>query len=722
MLRLQLHSESRSTGLSSPRKATTGTAVESRGRGLTARRAAAIFIAIQLIGLGLYPAPSILSRDPATMNNPAVRQFFDELLFWIIGVVIIILPVVLFANAFGPLFDETWADARDRSKAVRDRNFVAVAAITATLLAAGAAVFVFSRKPTSSDEIAQLWHAKILLTGRLSLPADPNPEFFGIDNVVDQGRWYSQFPIGGPALMAVAMLFRATWLLNPILAGLTVVNVYRFASKAYGQEVARYAAVLSALCPYLLIMSGSYMNHTMVVFFTTLALSELPVWIDGTGRARVRAAVVIGLSLGAAMTIRPLDAAVVTVVFGCLLVQQAVVQRRIAGLLIAAAAGALPLAGLLIANKLTNGDALRFGYDVIWGTNHSLGFHNDPLGTAHTPARGLKSVMSALMQLNWSLFGWPIAGLVVVSAALIAIRTLQRWEIVLLAWIELHLVAYSAFWSEGHFLGPRYLFTLVPAFLILAARGIVVGVGSVTPRIRRSLIAGLGAAMLGAWVFPRPPFGPVGEARFARPLRAALKLNIDPVVNSLDGKALIFVTEPASLRLARRLWGLGISRPDAIRLVSQKDNCALLDAAVEEATRPGTPGERLARLEQTKTYTPGRIAAADPAFRISDVKSVTPKCLEESTIDSQAGDAVSYGPTLLRNEIGPDGRIAGPIVFASDMNEHNEVLRSRFGDRPWYRLRLPSGTVDRVPRLIPYQTMATSSSPSTTPEARPVSP
>src|SRR5574338_1589383 len=101
----------------------------------------------------------------------------------------------------------------------------------------------------------------------------------------------------------------------------------------------------------------------------------------------------------------------------------------------------------MLANTLTNGGPLRFGYDVIWGTNHSLGFHADPLGTVHTPLRGLKSVMSALMQLNWSLFGWPIAGLLVVSAALVAIRTLQRWEVALLAWIELHLIAYSAFWS-----------------------------------------------------------------------------------------------------------------------------------------------------------------------------------------------------------------------------------------------------------------------------------
>lgn len=679
---------------------------ESNPRGVLARRVAAFLIAIQFVALGLYPAALVLWNDPVTRMNPAVRQFGDQLLFWVIGVVIIIAPVIAFANLFGRLFDETWAEARERLDAVGDRRFVAMAATATAVLAAAAAVYVFSRKPTNSDEIAQLWQARILLTGRLSLPQDPNPEFFGIDNVVDQGRWYSQFPIGGPVFLAGAMLLRATWLLNPVLAGLTVVNVYRFTAQAYGKHEARFAAVLSAACPYLLIMSGTYMNHTIVVFLTTLALAELPAWTGGTAREHRRASVVIGLALGAAMTIRPLDGVVATLVFGGLLVREAIANRRVAGLLLTAAAGAVPIAGLLLANQFTTGDPLRFGYDVIWGTNHSLGFHTDPLGIAHTPARGLKSVMAALLQLNWSLFGWPMAGLLVVAAALVANRTIRQWEIVLLAWIELHLVAYSAYWSEGHFLGPRYLFTVVPAFLVLAARGIVVGVGGASLRLRRSLIAGIGAAMLGAWVFPRPPFGPIGEARAARPLRRAFKLDLGPAMDSLKGrKALIFITEPASLRLARRLWGLGISRPDAIRLIAETDNCALLDAVVEEAGRVGTPSARLARLGQTKKYMfqGATVMAPDPAFKVNDVQSLTPKCWTEGLIDKAAGEAIAYGSAMLYNQIGDDGRIAGPIVFVADISEHNEVLRSRFGDRPWYRLRLPGGATDRAPRLIPYE-------------------
>lgn len=209
--------------------------------------------------------------------------------------------------------------------------------------------------------------------------------------------------------------------------------------------------------------------------------------------------------------------------------------------------------------------------------------------------------------------------------------------------------------------------------------------------------------MLAGFVILRPPFGVVGAALAAKPLRLAMKQNLDPAIESLIGtKALIFVSETASGRLMRRLWSLGVSRPDAIRLITNKDHCSLLDAAIEEERSGGSPSDHLARLERTKTYTPPDgvvLVAPDPAFRVSDEQSITPACQLEASADAAYGEALSYGPALLRNVIGPDGRIAGPIVLVADIGEHNEVLRARFGDRPWYRLRLDPGG---EPRVVPY--------------------
>jgi hypothetical protein len=677
-------------------------------RGAFPRRPATLAIAALLLMLGLYPGPLVLLQDPAWRTHPVVMQLAEARTFWTAGLLLIIGPPTVLVNLFPGRFDAAWYAVRDRLHAVRERRFMIAAAIVASVLAAAVAIYVFSRKPTTSDEVAQLWHARILLTGRLWLPADPNPEFFAIDNVIDQGRWYSQFPIGAPVALAIPMALRATWLLNPLLAGLVVINVYRFAARVYGTDEARLGALLCATCPFLLLMSGSYMNHTLVAFLTTLALAELPAWTSGTDRRRQRASVVIGLSLGAAIAVRPVDGAMAMLVFGGLLVQQAVQHRRVRALVLAVAAGSVPIAGLLVANWLTTGQPLLFGYEVLWGANHSLGFHNDPSGNAHTPRRALELVIAYLVQLNWALFGWPIAGLLVVAGALVAIGALGQWEFVLIAWIEAQLLVYAAYWHEGLFLGPRYLFTIVPAFLILAARGIVLAARRGSPAVRRSLVAAVAASLLGPWLIPSSPFGgALGAAKAARPLRSSLKLDLEPALESLEGrKALIFVGETASNRLVRRLWSLGIARPDATRLVAEKDNCALLDAAVGEAQRVRSPIERLAVLERTKRYSPPeglRLVAPDPRFRVSDEQSVTPMCEAEAVMDGTSNGSIAYGQALLRNEIGRDGHIAGPIVFVADIAEHNEVLRARFGDRPWYRLHLPERSGDRVPRLVPYQ-------------------
>jgi len=267
-----------------------------------------VIVAAALLLLGLYPGPAlIVLGSPAWRTDAVVNRLVEERAFWVTGMLLIVGPAIVLANLVPNRFDRTWNALRERVGSFRDRWFVLGAASFALLAAAAVSIYVLSRKPTTSDEVAQLWQARILVSGRLWLPADPNPEFFAIDNVIDRGRWYSQFPIAGPAILAVAMLLHAAWLLSPVLAGLTVVNVYRFASAAYGTAVARASALLCATCPFLLLMSGSYMNHTLVVFLTTLALAELPPWMNGTRRRQVVASIVIGLSLGLAVAARPLD-------------------------------------------------------------------------------------------------------------------------------------------------------------------------------------------------------------------------------------------------------------------------------------------------------------------------------------------------------------------------------------------------------------------------------
>jgi len=665
-----------------------------------------IVAAILLLG-GLYPGPSlVVLHSPTSLTDIVASRFGDERDYWVAGLLLIVAPAIVLANLVPDRFDRVWHALRRRVGGLRGRWFLIGTAGFAMVAAATAAVYVLSRKATTSDEIAQLWHAQILLSGRLSLPPDPNPEFFGLDNIIDHGRWYSQFPIGGPALLALGMLLHATWLVNPLLAGLTVVNVYVFASRAYGNGEARVSALLCATCPFLLLMSGSYMNHTVVVFLTTLALAELPVWTSATGRRRLGASIVIGLSLGVAIAVRPLDGAIAAVALGVFMIYTALRNTSVTALVAVLAAAAVPLAGLLVVNVLTTGRPLLFGYEVLWGANHSLGFHDDPAGNPHTPARALELAGLYLMQLNWSLFEWPVAGLLIVAGALLVAK-LGRWDALLLGWIGAQLLGYAAYWHAGALFGPRYLITVVPAFLLIVGRGLAVAQRTVSPAARRAIVAAVAVSIVSSWSLRMTPVGTRGGAEAVRPTRLAFKRDLDSAVEPLQGaKALVFVSETASSRLIRRMWGMGISRPDAARLVATKDNCALLDIVLDEKQTAASPRDLLARLEAAKSYAPPkgwRLMVADMAFRTSDRESITPRCRAEILSDDARGGALSYGPALLMNRIGSDGRIAGPIVFAADLAEHNEVLRTRFGDRPWYRLEIRGNTQDASPQLVPYQ-------------------
>src|SRR5205823_1262974 len=198
------------------------------------------------------------------------------------------------------------------------RAFQAFLALLVLALTGSFAVYCFARAPFSQDEMAQRFHAHVLLAGRLFAAGEPHPEFFSITGVLDRaGRWYSMYPIGGPALLAVGAALHATWLVNPVLTAFTACALYRFAAAAFGEGPGRASALLFALSPFVLIMGASEMNHVGALALATLALAALPTWATSSHpRAAPAAAALIGLGVGGMATIRPLDGAAVAAVVG----------------------------------------------------------------------------------------------------------------------------------------------------------------------------------------------------------------------------------------------------------------------------------------------------------------------------------------------------------------------------------------------------------------------
>ncbi len=632
--------------------------------------------ALLLFVFGLYPLANTLSA------GTALPWYRHALTFWVAGGGALLVVLFLLAVVGRGALDTAWEHASAFVMRLPWGAFILACACVSVALSAWIASYCFGLQPHNADEAAQLFHAKILLSGRLSLAPDVNPAFFQMDDVISGARWYSQFPVGGPAFLAIGLLIRAAWLLNPLLLGLSLVSTAAFTRRTYGEGSARMVAMLYALCPFALFMSASFMNHVPTMWLVSVALWQLARWSSAsTARDANLSATLIGLSLGAAFAVRPLDALAAAAVIG--LFQLTCIRSaptRTRSLVAQVVAGLVPVAVLFIVNARTNGSATTLGYEILYGTSHQLGFHVDPYGSPHTPMRALLFASKYLLQLNVLLFEWPLPAVGIIIAGLVALRRPTRWDLLVVGLLLAECVAYALYWHDGAFRGPRFLFTALPAIVILVARVPFVLAKRFTGVPRTVAIYAIPACMLVSWLaygindsMPR---------RIRQYRSAALITRIDP--DSLARAAglhhaLVFINEGSEARNLHLLVALGMNRGDAARLTVSASPCAVRQSiATEEARAPAAPGGRRDRLIR------GALAI--------DPRTPEPQlCLDDARRD-ESGTA-PYVTFFAANEINRDGRVDGDVIWALDMMERNSELRARFGDRAWMRLSVsPTGT------------------------------
>jgi 4-amino-4-deoxy-L-arabinose transferase-like glycosyltransferase len=683
-------------GRRAARKRRRDDAAASLGGGSTLARASAALLAVACV------APFALTGS----------RYPDEVLaYWLFGGLVVAAAFVGAALTGGDREVDLPAWAGRVLTRARPVVFGVIVAAAATGLSLFFARFAFEKSASTPDEIAQLWQAKILMHGHLSLPVDPNREFFGLETVVDVGRWYSQFPIGGPLAMVPGALVGAPWLVNPVLLGAATLLLYWFARRAYGEMQGRAIAALFVAAPMVLILAGTWMNHVPVLCLTAAALALLVAWDGATSPTRsLWLAVAIGGVLGLIATIRPLDAVAVALAVGLFQVSVAWTRpakwRDVPGQIGGGILGAMPL---LVANHATTGSMWRFGYDVLWGAGHRMGFHADPYGNTHTLAHGLDLTTSYLGELNVFLLAWPVPAMLILIVALFAMRRLSRWDGLMLAVVGMQLAAYTAYWGEGEFLGPRFLYTAMPALVVLVARTPFVLAERFDRRMLRGTVGAIFACLAIAWLIPRLPFSVLGLAAQARSARQTLKVDIAGAVKEANAHhALVFLREPFTMRLARRLWGIGMTRSDAAQLIARSDACSILTALRRVEDDSVALDTRAARVRAAVIPLPRsrepeqQGSSAGPQVRLASRASLTPECQAELDGDRKWGGA-PFGPALPLEEIGADGRIGGDVVYAADLGARNEALRARFGDRRWYRLSLhPVGRGRLRATVSPY--------------------
>ena len=362
-------------------------------------------------------------------------------------------------------------------------RFAIVAAIWIFGLAALLSYFVYQRHPHVPDEVIYLYHARYFADGRLTVPAPAVPEAFSLYMIpYKSDRWYSIFPPGWPAVLAVGVLLGVPWLVNPFLAGVNVLLSYILVRELYDRRVARIVVLLLCVSPWHVFMSMNFMAHT----FTLTCVLVAAVAITKSRRTdRAIWAWVAGVATGGVGLIRVLDGVVVVGLLGLWIIGVGGRKLKTSAIVGFVLATILVGAGNLVYNQLLLGNAIldpiTTYYDTYFGPKKfALGFGPERgFGWAidafpgHSPLEAMINNTLNAFSLNTELFGWSTGSLMVVTLFLFS-GTMRRLDFLWLAPVAVIAGAYSLFWySGGPDFGARYWYLMLLPVIILTVRGIL---------------------------------------------------------------------------------------------------------------------------------------------------------------------------------------------------------------------------------------------------------
>jgi len=361
-----------------------------------------------------------------------------------------------------------------------------MAALAAAAMVAAATIsrLVFGGIPHVQDSIAQLFQARIFALGRLWVPSPPLPRLFDYAQMINDGRWYSQYPPGHPLLLLPWVLLGVPWLANPVLGGLGLLFTMLLARELFDDQVALLAGVMGLLSPFFLFMASEFMSH--VSGFATLT-GFVYFYFRMRRTGRVMDAAAAGLCLCLALLVRPYTAAAMALPVALHALHGLRSTSAPAGtgtlpasrlVLLVSGGGLAGILLLLLYNLGTTGDAMVPGYIKLYGPSHGLGFGKGSWGSPHTLERGLLGTMSSLASLNGRLFEWPGSSLWPLAAALVASvadrgpgRAARGALWMLAALPACVLAAYVFYWYRDLCFGPRFIYDALGPILILSAWG-----------------------------------------------------------------------------------------------------------------------------------------------------------------------------------------------------------------------------------------------------------
>lgn len=400
----------------------------------------------------------------------------------VLGMTILVVGAVNLGLTAAHLPENIWARWVARWRGRNSARLPWMAALWVVVASSVLAWFPLERLPHIPDEVSYIFQAKYMAEGKLFLPMPPDAK--GLDvpfTIADGQKWYSAFPGGWAAVLAIGIKLGVPWLVNPLLGGIAVLLAHALLRRLYGLDVADGAVLLLAASPWLLYISASFMAHAVSLVLALLGLL-------GVERVResgsVRSAALAGLGFGGLLHVRPLEVVIVAGAAGAWWMASGWKKLRVAALGMTLLTG-LAMTGLFFAyNKTLTGSPMRMPLNV-WadarygpGSNR-LGFGKE-IGNwgwtgldaleGHGPIDVIMNTNQNLELTNVELFGWACGSLLFVILQPFSRRAHGdglMWGIVLAT-----LGVLSLYWfSGGPDFGARYWYQMIVPLAALTVRG-----------------------------------------------------------------------------------------------------------------------------------------------------------------------------------------------------------------------------------------------------------
>lgn len=440
----------------------------------------------QILGMGL-----VFFVSSATVS-PKISNYIAELFFSVFVQSVNLGNIVLMVWAIPKEVLTSWKQKLDRFIGLPGREgarqkgswdrFVLAAVCWVLVLTAVLNFFIYERHPHIPDEVVYLYQAQYFAKGMLTVPAPSVPEAFSFYMIPSESqRWYSIFPPGWPAVLALGVLLGVPWLINPMFAGLNVLLTYILFRDVDSRRTAHMAVFLLSVSPWYIFMGMNFMSHMFTLTCALLAAVAIS-RAKKTGKALW--GWLGGCTVGLASLVRPLDGLIVAGVLAFWVIGAGGRRLKIASIL-GLVVGAVVVGAIVLPyNEHLIGDPLKFPlaayYEEYFGPNvnalgfgpeRGLGWAIDPF-PGHSPIDALVNANLNTFSINTELFGWSTGSLLLIGIIVFSGR-MRRGDYLMLGVTAAIIGTYSLYWfSGGPDFGARYWYLMILPLVALTISGL----------------------------------------------------------------------------------------------------------------------------------------------------------------------------------------------------------------------------------------------------------